>query len=135
MKHFLIIIFLTINYSLVFGSKLQIQKNQAREGDSESAYQLGLHYSGETSTELNWDYAVYWFYHAALKGHQKAQMALSLLMKKGVGLPMNEEESRRWLNKAADSGFTPAQVRIAEALERGDGRPQDLKKEIGRAHV
>ena len=130
MKHFLTIICLVINCSLHFSTELHTQKNQAREGDPEAAYQLGLHYSGESSNEQNWDYAVYWFYHAALKGHQKAQMALSLLMKKGVGLPINEEESRRWLNKAAHSGFAPAQVRVAESLERGDGRPQDLKQAV-----
>lgn len=130
MKILVLILTLFFWISASFGYEVDSLKAKARDGDADSAYQLGLHYSGESSHEQNWDYAVYWFYHASLKGHQKAQVALSLLMKQGLGLPKNEEESRRWLNKAANSGFTPAQVRIAEALERGDGTPQDMKKAI-----
>ncbi|MBT3784667.1 sel1 repeat family protein, partial [bacterium] len=114
----------------LFSSPVNSLKESARNGDAQAAYELGLYYSDETSAEQNWDYAVYWFFHASLKGHQKSQVALSLLMKQGLGLPKNEEESNRWLEKAANSGFTPAQVRVAENFERGHGTLRDVKKAI-----
>ena len=59
--------------------------------------------------------------HPAEQGYFRAQNALALLYKKGIGVETDLEESLRWLERAANQGHAKSQYELAVAYQDGSG--------------
>ncbi len=102
-------------------------QEKAQQGDIEAQYELGLMYQGGRGVSQNDTRAMAWLQKAAEAGHDKAQYALALLLRKneaGGDLPV----SLRWQEQAAQKGNTEAQYGLGLMYANGQYVPQDQER-------
>jgi hypothetical protein len=100
----------------------------ARQGDTESAWQLG-----ELEREHAQDgganaRAAQWYRQAAQQGHAKAALGLALLLKNGDGVPVDKAAAAHWLSVAAEAGDAHAMFLLSNAYADGDGVARDPRR-------
>ena len=87
------------------------------EDDAFGAYQRGLYKTA---------------YNLALPraeaGDPNAQVLLAEILARGLGVPINMQESANWYGKAADQGLPEAQFRYAVILLQGKYAPKNPKR-------
>ena len=84
-------------------------EKQAKNGDIESQYQVGLCYKSGNGIEKNNKKAIKWLKSAANNGHSAACYELA-------GLLTEKEEQKDWLMKAASSGSDDMKMTVALQL-------------------
>jgi TPR repeat protein len=100
----------------------------ARQGDTESAWQLGelerehAHDAGANAR------AAQWYRQAAQQGHAKAALGLALLLKNGDGIPVDKAAAAHWLAVAAQAGDAHAMFLLSNAYADGDGVALDPRR-------
>ena len=112
----------------------------AEQGDAEAQYQLGrlyqdgddepgvrflrriLHNKGMPEDEAH---AVKWYTRAAEQGHAKAQDALGLMFRTGVGVSEDRAQAVKWTVRAAEQGYANAQYHLGRMYHGGNGVPKD----------
>ena len=101
-------------------------KDQAFAGDTESQYQLGVHYT--TSTQWRWDKArgYGWFREAADGGHADAQYMVGMCYLLGEGVAQDGTVAVTWLAKAAQKGHRRSQYQLGQLYLDGNGTGKDL---------
>jgi uncharacterized protein len=81
----------------------KINRN-ARNGDSDAQYELGVAYDFGHRVEQNRVEAAKWYLAAAEQGHGGAQNSLGSLYQHGEGVPRNYDAARKWYEKSAAQG-------------------------------
>jgi len=100
-------------------------RQQARQGDVEAQYRLGmLAHTGE-GVPQNEAEAVQWLQRAALQGHPEAQRLLGRFYLTGQGVPRNETAAAYWYRQAADQGDPEAQWQLGRLALAGQGVPRN----------
>jgi TPR repeat protein len=80
-------------------------KTAAENGHVDAMSSLGQRFrDGTLGCELDSARAVFWFAAAAEKGHADAQHNLSLCLRSGNGVDIDDERGMHWLRQAADQG-------------------------------
>lgn len=99
---------------------------QARQGDTQAQYWLGVHYEAGLCGLCKDDpLAVVWFKKAAEAGMAEARFALGRRCFFGVGVPQDLTQGAYWMHLAAQQGHAEAQYRFAGCLEDGLGVTED----------
>lgn len=91
-------------------------RKAAQQGDVRAQHGLGLLLYEHTK---NAQEAHKWLLAAAEQGHADSQYALSVVYRRGIGVPVDEKKAREWLEKAAAQGHTKAKERLAAPAEPG----------------
>ena len=91
--------------------KLSIEQltQEAKQGDAEAQYKLGVAYYEGKGVLLNFRKAAHWFLQASEQGHVRAQYNLGLCYNNGQGVPKNHDVSRNLITQAAEQGYAEAQ--------------------------
>jgi len=100
----------------------------ARQGDAESAYQLGELERDRARDGATNARAAQWYRQAAQQGHAKAALGLALLLKNGDGIPADKAAAAHWLAVAAQAGDAHAMFLLSNAYVDGDGVPADPRR-------
>jgi TPR repeat protein len=87
------------------------------EDDAFGAYQRGLYKTAYNLASPR-----------AEAGDPNAQVLLAEILARGLGVPINMQESANWYGKAANQGLPEAQFRYAVILLQGRYAPKDPKK-------
>jgi TPR repeat protein len=104
-------------------NKLEIQ---ARKGDRDAQYQLGLsYYSGSNGHKFDRRKAVQWLSQAAKQGHSDAQYSLGLLHSNNYDAPQSQSLAVKWLKAAAKQGHIAAKLAL---INTARPKPQALKQ-------
>lgn len=105
-------------------------QNDARAGDPEAAYILGLLYSNGDGVERNLSMALGWFQRAASNGSDDAAFHLGDAHRLGLGTPKDITKSIFWYTRAADDGIPKAAQALARIYRLGDGVRRDYATAI-----
>ena len=100
----------------------------ARQGDTESAWQLGELERGRARDGGANARAAQWYRQAAQQGHAKAALGLALLLKNGDGVPVDKTAAAHWLAVAAQAGDAHAMFLLSNAYATGDGVALDPRR-------
>ncbi|WP_075793218.1 tetratricopeptide repeat protein [Massilia putida] len=100
----------------------------ARQGDTESAWQLGELEREHTQDSGANARAARWYRQAAQQGHAKAALGLALLLKNGDGVPVDKAAAAHWLAVAAQAGDAHAMFLLSNAYADGDGVAPDPRR-------
>lgn len=106
-----------------------LQKD-ARAGDPEAAYILGLLYSNGDGVDRNLSMALGWFQRAATNGSEDAAFQLGDAHRHGLGTPKDIKKSIAWYTRAADDGIPKAAHALARIYRLGDGVRRDYATAI-----
>ena len=69
----------------------------------------------------------------AEQGDAEAQYNLSLMYRKGKGIPEDDAKAVHWYRKAAELGLAKAQSNLGVRYANGEGVPEDDAKAVVRA--
>jgi uncharacterized protein len=98
----------------------------AEAGDSEQQFKLAkMLYNEGFSAVQDQDEAAEWYRKAAEQGHAEAQLSLSSLYLRGVGVEHSWVESANWVRKAAENGNLRAMFGMGHLYRDGQGVQQD----------
>lgn len=100
----------------------------ARQGDTESAWQLGELERERARNGGAHARAAQWYRQAAQQGHAKAALGLALLLKNGDGVPVDKAAAAHWLAVAAQAGDAHAMFLLSNAYADGDGVAADPRR-------
>ncbi|WP_198115693.1 tetratricopeptide repeat protein [Massilia rhizosphaerae] len=100
----------------------------ARQGDAESAWQLGELERERSRDDGAGARAAQWYRQAARQGHARAALGLALLLKNGTGVPVDKAAAAHWLGVAAQAGDAHAMFLLSNAYADGDGVPADPRR-------
>src|SRR5688572_27581080 len=95
-------------HNLILHSYIEMEKEQKRNGNINTKFNLALSYRNGEGTEKNLEKAFYWYQKAAENGNIKAQYNLALSYENGEGTEKNLEKAFYWYQKAAESGHINA---------------------------
>jgi len=112
------------------GTALPYLENDARAGDSESAYALASLYLNGDGVTRNPAMAAGWFRRAADAGHAEAAYNLGNAYRLGLGTPKNMEQALGWYRRAADRGSLIAAFTLGKIYRLGDGVRRDYRQAI-----
>ena len=93
----------------------------AKQGDSESQYNLGVMYENGQGVSQDDQEAVKWYQSAAEQDHPQAQYNLGLMYKKGQGVTQDYQKALKWFHLSAEQAYPPAQVMLGTAYILGEG--------------
>jgi len=105
-------------------------QNDARAGDPEAAYILGLLYSNGDGVDRNLSMALGWFQRAANNGSDDAAFQLGDAHRLGLGTPQDITKAIFWYTQAADGGIPKAAQALARIYRLGDGVRRDYATAI-----
>ncbi len=105
-------------------------QSDARAGDPEAAYILGLLYSNGDGVDRNLSMALGWFQRAATNGSEDAAFQLGDAHRLGLGTPQDIDKSILWYTRAADDGIPKAAQALARIYRLGDGVRRDYATAI-----
>jgi TPR repeat protein len=83
------------------------RKADAKKGNAEEQYQLGLCYETGDGVEKNMTEAAAWFRKAAEQGLAEAQYSLGYCYENGEGVAKDVKQAKYWKDKAAKNGYQP----------------------------
>lgn len=123
MKYVLLSLFCLINLVLMATSSVDIQtlKTQARQGNADAQWELGICYHDGIIVAKNLPEAVKWYRKAAAQGNVKAQVLLGACYCEGEGVTKNYPEAVKWYRKAAEQGLAEAQMLLGICYYDGVG--------------
>jgi len=93
----------------------------AKQGHSESQYNLGVMYENGQGVSQDDLEAVKWYQSAAEQDHPQAQYNLGLMYKKGQGVTQDYQKALKWFRLSAEQAYPPAQVMLGTAYILGEG--------------
>ena len=100
-------------------------EQQAREGQVEAQYDLGvMHYRGD-GVPRDFKQAADWFLKAAQQDFAAAQHNLAVMYYHGQGFPRDYGQAAKWLRKAAEQGKADSQAILGLMYLKGQGLPKD----------
>lgn len=105
-------------------------QDDARAGDPEAAYVLGLLYSNGDGVDRNLSMALGWFQRAATHGSDDAAHHLGNAYRLGLGTPKDIKKAIFWYTRAADDGIPQAAQALARIYRIGDGVRRDYATAI-----
>jgi TPR repeat protein len=105
-------------------------RNDARAGDPEAAYVLGLLYSNGDGVDRNLSMALGWFQRAATHGSEDAGFQLGNAYRLGLGTPQDIKKAIMWYTRAADDGIPQAAHALSRIYRIGDGVRRDYATAI-----
>lgn len=118
-------------YSKLSKDQIEITKERAEKGDTDSILKLALYYK-ESPTKLPNEprdilQAMSWFKIAFRKGNGEGAFYLGEIYSKGLGtVPKSYTQAVKWYKKALKKNYYPAGMRIADLyLEKGPGWKPD----------
>jgi TPR repeat protein len=100
------------------GAALRLLEPLARQGDSDSQFQLSLLYSNGQGVPANTKESLKWLRLAARKGNASAQSNLGAAYSRGLVVPRDDIRAVAWLSIAAASGSKEAATNRQVALRR-----------------
>ncbi|HEY5911642.1 MAG TPA: tetratricopeptide repeat protein [Verrucomicrobiae bacterium] len=100
-------------------------KTEAKRGDPEAQYKLGMYYHEGADIAPDYPAAASWFSKAAAQGYAPAQFAFGEMNLNAEGMLPDEMEAAKWIRKAANQGYAPAQDELATLFSNGVGVMQD----------
>jgi len=83
---------------------LRLWEPLAKQGYSDTQYNLGVMYSQGKGVPEDDAKAVHWWTKAAKQGDAEAQLHLGLIYYKGQGVPKDDAKAAHWWTKAANQG-------------------------------
>lgn len=101
---------------------------QARDGNAETAYRLGVAFANGIGTKLDVPEALKWLRLAAEKDHPGAFFLIGRCYAEGNGIPKDPAEAVAWYRKAAEKGVAEAQMELGKCFESGFGVQKDAVK-------
>jgi len=99
-------------------TNLEQISNQARAGNAEAQYQLGLAHRHGWELKRDAVSAATWLREAADQGHTRAQYALGSMYETGEGVPVSLEKAKTWYATSAASGLPEARQALARVIRR-----------------
>lgn len=102
--------------------------DNAKKGDAEAQYQVGMMLLQGTETQQNYGESLKWFSAAAKQGHTNAEVNLGLLFKNGRGVLQDYTQAAQWFQKAAHKGHPEAEYHLASLYKIGQGVKHDMKQ-------
>ncbi len=101
--------------------KVTERLKEARMGDTQAQYDVGLMYANGTGVARSFEDALVWLESAAKKGHANAQYLVGSAYVNGAGTEKNALAAAQWLLKAADQGNAKALLKLLPVLEDRHG--------------
>lgn len=98
--------------------QLVIDLNQAKAGNVDAQYTVGVRYLKGDAVNKNPRTAVKWLRKAAEQNHAGAQFQLGVLYRDGIGVPRSESEAIKWLRLASSWGIAKAQRDLDAILRK-----------------
>jgi len=101
---------------------------EAKGGDAQEQFQIGMMYYTGDGQYKNYDEAVIWFEKSGSQGNAEAQNKLGFMYLLGRGVEKDLELAAFWYRKAAEQGNTTAQIKLGFMYIHGNGVNKDLYK-------
>ena len=111
-----------------YRTKIREMIRQARDGDAETAYRIGVAFANGIGTKLDIPEALKWLRLAAEKDHPGAFFLIGRCYAEGNGIPKDPAEAVAWYRKAAEKGLPGAQTALGKCLESGFGVREDAEE-------
>jgi hypothetical protein len=111
-------------------SPLDKLKYDAKHGNTDSQYALGVKYYTGEGVRQDTGEAIEWFEKAGNSGFIQAQAALGYIYCSGEGASKNGKKAARWLKLAADKGDASSQYYLGTLYEMGEGVAKDSDKAL-----
>ena len=103
------------------GELLTALKNQAKSGNADAQFDLGMSYSLGTGVNRNFEEALGWFQKSADQGNAKAQYYLGVMYSHGHGTTIDVDQAFSWYHKSADQGDLHALCDLGVMYLNGQG--------------
>ena len=101
---------------------------EAKKGDAEAQYNLGLMYYDGDDVTKDYKQAVQWFSKSADQGYAKAQYNLGYMYDNDQGVEQNFKQALKWYRKSAEQNDASAQINLGFMYSNGRGVAQDYQK-------
>jgi len=102
-------------------TKLMQVMKQAKLGDADAQFHLGVMYLEGWGVAKDAVEAVSWWRKAAEQGNAVAQFNLGNMYDNGEGIPKDAVEAVSWWRKAAEQGDARAHLELARMYRNGEG--------------
>jgi uncharacterized protein len=102
----------------------QLREN-AKRGEVEAQFRLGLSYETGEGVERDSAEAVKWYRLAAERGHAMAQNNLGVAYLRGRGVAQSDAEALKWFRKSAEQGEAFGQANMGYLYQQGKGVQRD----------
>ena len=93
----------------------------AKQGHSESQYNLGVIYENGQGVSQDDLEAVKFYQSAAEQDHPQAQYNLGLMYKNGKGVTQDYQKALKWINLSAEHSYPPAHYMLGYMLHMVKG--------------
>jgi TPR repeat protein len=97
----------------------------AKEGHSDSQFNVALMYERGLGVSKNEKEALFWYESSAAQGNSGAQFNLGVLYENGVGTPVDFVKANEWYRKASEQGDGLAVGNLGMLYIRGQGVPEN----------
>ncbi len=108
-----------------YESAFQQLEPEAKRGNAEAQYHLGVMYDAGQGVPQNAGKALRWYLNAAELGHKQAQYNAAVMYNEGRGTAPNPTLALQWFSKAAQQGFADAQFSLGVMYANGAAVKQD----------
>ena len=88
--------------------------SDAKQGNSEAQWDLGMLYSIRGDTTNDYTQALYWYKKSAEQGYARAENSLGRMYKLGEGVKQDRTQAIHWYRKAATQGHEIAQKNLKD---------------------
>lgn len=107
-------------------------EKEARRGDAQQQYNLGLLYYSGSGDEIpiNKAQAFIWLEKAAEQGIDNAQYSIGYMYENGIGITQNYSKAAEWYEKAAKQNLQEAEYRLGLFYFQGTGVKKDDKMAV-----
>ena len=100
-------------------------EQQAKEGDINAQYQLGLlYYSGSIQRPKDSDRAIQWLSRAAEQGNSDAQYSLGVLYSNNRAVIEHQALAQKWLQASAKQGHGAAKMALIDYANLANGQQE-----------
>lgn len=97
----------------------------AKEGHSDSQYNVALMYEQGLGVDKNETEALSWYEKSASQGNSGAQFNLGVFYENGIGTPVDFAKANKWYRKASEQGDGLAVGNLGMLYIRGQGVPEN----------
>ncbi|MDQ6990500.1 MAG: tetratricopeptide repeat protein [Mariprofundaceae bacterium] len=111
--------------SLDIDHAIELLTSLAKKGDAQSQNMLA---HIESTVNMNFQRAHYWYQQAAQQNYTIAQFNLGNMYRSGRGISQNDKLAVQWYQRAAHQGYAPAQNTLAYMYLHGRGIHKNLKQ-------
>ena len=108
----------------------KLLKDRANSGEAYAQYKLGMQFTKNGTSKVDYYQAAHWLKIAAVQGLTEAQYNLGVLYERGLGVLKDESQALLWFHSAAKKQHSMAQYNLGNFFLLGKGTQKNYLEAV-----